>query len=578
MDVYRKHPDTLFASCEDAESGQSMFLLSTNWGESWSNVSVFGSVLVTNFKIDPGNSKILYVKTTDPTCDPPCNTSLMTTDGGQSWQTLFSWEGYASGVSIEIDPKNTSVVYMEVWPLLYRTIDRGLHWTQTFDIGIMSMTIFPSDDSILYAAQGSFLFGIADSNGLIFKSTDLGTTWTRQPSECQGWGGTIFVDPRNSGHVYMASAGCGVTGSTDGGETWVSMNNGLGPGNLDVWAFAMNPRNPDEMFLGTSNYTVGSKMLFRTTDGAAHWDDFSNGLPDSGMVTSIVIDTMYDRVYIGVNSDRSASGIYIYGQKPLSTSYQTRWNLVSVPESLRDYRANIVFPSSVGKAYEYSNGYAAKDTLSGGIGYWLKFGAPQTVTFPPGLPAESESISVVTGWNLVGSIGSPMRVANIASSPSGLITSEFFGYSSGYHSVDTIQPGKGYWVKVNQSGRLILSLSSTLMLKTNRIKILSTSEMPPPAPDEKVAANLPKVFSLEQNYPEPFNPSTTIRYQLSTTSAVTLNIYNLLGQQVATLVNGVLEPGFKSVTWDASNVPSGIYFYRLQAGKFTDIKKMLLLK
>jgi hypothetical protein len=89
---------------------------------------------------------------------------------------------------------------------------------------------------------------------------------------------------------------------------------------------------------------------------------------------------------------------------------------------------------------------------------------------------------------------------------------------------------------------------------------------------------IPSTFALHQNYPNPFNPSTTISYDLPVRARVKLVIYNLLGQEVATLVNGEQEPGRYNVKFDASGLPSGIYFYRLEADKFVDVKKMILVK
>jgi len=90
--------------------------------------------------------------------------------------------------------------------------------------------------------------------------------------------------------------------------------------------------------------------------------------------------------------------------------------------------------------------------------------------------------------------------------------------------------------------------------------------------------SLPRTYALAQNYPNPFNPSTLIRYQLPTNSRVTLKIYDVLGQEVRSVVDEVQDAGYKVVRFDASDLPSGVYFYRLQAGKFSDIKKMLMLK
>jgi hypothetical protein len=101
-----------------------------------------------------------------------------------------------------------------------------------------------------------------------------------------------------------------------------------------------------------------------------------------------------------------------------------------------------------------------------------------------------------------------------------------------------------------------------------------------PAPTTGVATNnnQPTKFNLAQNYPNPFNPSTKIEYEIKETGNVNLKVFNVLGQVVAMLVAGKQEAGKHQVTFDAKNLSSGIYFYRLNAGEFTSIKKMIMLK
>ncbi|MBN1637628.1 MAG: T9SS type A sorting domain-containing protein, partial [Ignavibacteriales bacterium] len=82
----------------------------------------------------------------------------------------------------------------------------------------------------------------------------------------------------------------------------------------------------------------------------------------------------------------------------------------------------------------------------------------------------------------------------------------------------------------------------------------------------------------EQNYPNPFNPSTVISYQLPVSSLVQIKVYNVLGQEIATLVNEEKPAGTHNVKFNASNLSSGIYFYRIEAGKFVETKKMVILK
>jgi hypothetical protein len=89
---------------------------------------------------------------------------------------------------------------------------------------------------------------------------------------------------------------------------------------------------------------------------------------------------------------------------------------------------------------------------------------------------------------------------------------------------------------------------------------------------------LPVAFTLNQNYPNPFNPVTVISYSLPSAAHVTLDIYNILGQRVTTLIDGRMEAGEHAVTWDASRYASGVYLYRLHTEQATETKKMLLLK
>jgi beta-glucanase (GH16 family) len=117
---------------------------------------------------------------------------------------------------------------------------------------------------------------------------------------------------------------------------------------------------------------------------------------------------------------------------------------------------------------------------------------------------------------------------------------------------------------VFQNGRMVLCLTNPENVGFARV--------------EQISSQKPTAFQLEQNYPNPFNPSTAIRYQVSATSAVRLAVFDMLGRQVATLVNERQAAGSYQVTFNAANLASGTYFYRLQAGAFTETRKMMLVK
>ena len=95
---------------------------------------------------------------------------------------------------------------------------------------------------------------------------------------------------------------------------------------------------------------------------------------------------------------------------------------------------------------------------------------------------------------------------------------------------------------------------------------------------EEISPTFPEDFIIAQNYPNPFNPTTTLEYSLSHAGHVTLKVYNVLGEEVAALVDGEQAAGAFTTTWDASDLPSGVYFYRLTAGEYVQTRKMVLMR
>ena len=100
----------------------------------------------------------------------------------------------------------------------------------------------------------------------------------------------------------------------------------------------------------------------------------------------------------------------------------------------------------------------------------------------------------------------------------------------------------------------------------------------PVSVEEDQSASLPASFELLQNYPNPFNPATSIKYQISEASLVSLKVYDLIGREVAVLVNEVKQPGVYQVSFGGENLASGVYFYKMTAGEFSSVRKMNLLK
>jgi hypothetical protein len=111
-----------------------------------------------------------------------------------------------------------------------------------------------------------------------------------------------------------------------------------------------------------------------------------------------------------------------------------------------------------------------------------------------------------------------------------------------------------------------------------RVVILNISSILAKSSESEQTGSIPNEFVLEQNYPNPFNPSTTIKFALPEKASVTLTVYNMLGEKIKDLFIGEKESGYHQISFDAANLPSGVYVYRLNAGDFLSSKKMMLVK
>ncbi len=305
--------------------------------------------------------------------------------------------------------------------------------------------------------------------------------------------------------------------------------------------------------------------------------------PDSSCrVDSVFLDGAYlgrDTLYTlrNITGNHTLDVRFNDGSIPLAFTVASQWNMVSVPLTMSDYSLGVLYPTANGSAFEYASGYQVAETLKNGYGYWMRFTTQQSLTLR-GRERTADTFYVAEGWNMIGSISTPVPVSEIISSPPGMVTSNFFEYKDGYLEADSIRPGYGYWVKTSQAGQLMLS-SSPHPQSVNRIRIVAAGENPPPPPGKgHMGTSLPANFTLSPAYPNPFNPSTTIHIELPTDSHVVLKLFNTLGQCVSTLLDESRPAGRYDVRVDASALASGVYFYRLEAGIFSQTMKIILAK
>jgi hypothetical protein len=412
------------------------------------------------------------------------------------------------------------------------------------------------------AQQGSSVSISADGNTAIvggpFDSSQVGAAWiyARVSGVWSQQGGKLV----GSGHVGFSQQGTSVSISGDG-------NTAIVGGYAD-------------------SGNAGAAWVFTRTGGV--WSQYGGKIIGSGAVgtayqgkSSFLSADGHTAILAGQldNSYFGAAWVFAKAQTTLVDTLANGWNMVSVPLTVDDYHKTVRYPTAISNAFAYQGGYVTQPILVNGKGYWLKFDGSQAVP-TSGYDRTLDSIDVAPGWNLVGSLSATVSVSNITSSPPGIVTSPFFGYGGSYQIATTIEPGRGYWVRANQAGKLYLSTAIALP-EAGRIRIVNNGEAPPPPPDRMDITQkglIPKEFMLGQNYPNPFNPTTLIRYDLARDSRVVLKVFDIYGRLVGTLVDAFQSAGSRSVEFGAGRLASGVYFYRLQAGNFVDVKKLVLAK
>jgi len=137
---------------------------------------------------------------------------------------------------------------------------------------------------------------------------------------------------------------------------------------------------------------------------------------------------------------------------------QTGWNLVTVPRSVINDSVHVLFPPGISDAFWYDTlmGYQTSITLQNNIGYWLKIGSTCSIPIP-GIAITGDTIDVHRGWNLIGSLSIPYMTSDIEEQPERNVESNYYGYNLSYESVTILEPGKAYWVKAKEDGKLIFS-------------------------------------------------------------------------------------------------------------------------
>jgi hypothetical protein len=369
-----------------------------------------------------------------------------------------------------------------------------------------------------FAASEGCLFAGSGFPGGVFRSTDHGESWVSAGVTSPDRYPSVWALAAHDTNVFVGNDH-GVLRSTDNGKNWTSTSlQGAGMAFLVKGTF---------LFASVSKPTLQFPInrVFRSSDNGVSWEATSTGLP-TALVQSFAVSgtNLFAGVYAG--------GVY------RSTDNGDSWVSAGLP--LADVQAlamneTFLFASTFAGVFRSSDNGASWQSASTGM---ANLEVTDLAVSGPNVFAGSKGGGFFRSFNN----GDTWQSVDFNDLVQSLIVEGGYFFAGSY--------SHGAW------RRPLSDLTSM----------------------ESLPTNLPVGFSLSQNYPNPFNPSTTIRYAVPRRSHVTLAVFNALGQQVATLFNGEAEPGYHEVQFNAEDLASGVYFYRIQAGDYTEAKKLCIIR
>ena len=368
-----------------------------------------------------------------------------------------------------------------------------------------------------FAVSSTSLFTGTDGGG-VFLSTDDGTSWSAVNTGLTNKRVKALFIPPVSGGLFAGTLGGGILLSTNNGTSWSGVSTGLT--NSSVHAFAVSGVN---LFAGT----FGGGVFLSTNNGTS-WTGINTCLTNTS-VTALAVS--------GVNlyAATSTGGVF------LSTNNGASWTAVNT---------GLTNPYVDDLAVSGTNLYAG---TYDGVFLSTNNGTSWTQTSMKGTVVTSLAVS---GANLFActTVGVHMSTNN----------------GTSWREVNTGLTDTNVWSLAILGANLFAgTMYSGVWKRPLADMVTSVGEF---------STYLPTQFSLDQNYPNPFNPLTCIQYSVSEASHVSLKVFNVLGEEIATLAGENKAPGNYRVTWDASGYPSGVYLYRLISAGRISTGRMTLLK
>lgn len=555
---------------------------STNNGEDWATLPQFGPVQVDAIAFN--DSGYIFAGTSYGV--------YRSTDDGVNWTQLPTGGGTRT---VAVAPNGN--IFAGCWENagILRSTDNGDSWTyvypQTVSIRSASTILFDENDYTYMPTYG---------NGILF-STDFGDSWT-ELNDGLGYKYVRAITKNNNRYLFTAGdygiykmdvyfafwysvglpicsvkellidpynnifAGVwGVNRSYDGGLSWQTINNGLS--GFDVRALTIKEDGTIFLGSGISNWAYPNPCIFRSTDNGNSWVEIENEIQrhDVEAITVDAVGNVYAGNYYGVykstnNGDNWVNIGGVGGAKGLEFNSQGDLFLASWGGGVwRLPQGDTVWVNITGSIYPYvdciyigSNDYvyAAKNRSIDNGATWTSLNIPVNNVFSY---TENSVGDLFCGTYNYG--GGVFRSTD---------------YGETWEAINTGLPTQDVrCVAADADDYLYAGPWGYSLFKTTTSTVTSVD-------NEK---QIPSSFSLEQNYPNPFNPSTKISWQSPVNSLQTIKVFDVLGKEVETIVDGYYEAGLHSTLYIVnSTLPNGVYFYQLRAGDFVETKKMLLLK
>ena len=368
-----------------------------------------------------------------------------------------------------------------------------------------------------FAVSDTNLFAGNDGGGGVFHSTNNGTSWTAVNDGLS----SLYVEVLafSGADLFAGTGGGGIFHSTNNGTSWAEVNTGLT--NTTVWSFGVSGTN---LFAGTAG------GVFLSTNNGTSWNSTSDGLTNTDVRAFAVIGT---NLFVGT----FGGGVF------RSTNNGTNWTPANngltntTILTLADSGTNLFAGTFGNRVFLSTNNGTNWTPVNSGMTYYIVYSL------------------VVYGTNLF----------------AGTIGGVFLSTNNGKNWTEANTGLTNTPVSLVVSGSNLFAGTDS-----NRIWRRPLSEMITGVDNQ--GNGIPSQFILKQNYPNPFNPSTKIRYSVPKSSNVIIKVFDILGNEIETLVNEEKPVGIYEITWNAANLPSGIYFYTINAGTFIETKKLVLLK